>query len=202
MNRINPSTTALLIINMTNDLIGWDGVQTLVPRLERLLERARKTSMTVVFSSLAFCDRGADSGQLGKFWAPIGNGEVLVKGTAGVEVLRELSPQSNEPVLQRNRYSAFFNSELDKILRGRGVRTIIIGGYSTNFCCDSTARDANFRDYDVIVLEDGTAPIALQDADGQSISAEQVQKTVLANLGRGFARIATVDEVMSALGPE
>ena len=200
MNRINPSTTALLIINMTNDLIGWDGVQTLVPRLERLLERARKTSMTVVFSSLAFCDRGADSGQLGKFWAPIGNGEVLVKGTAGVEVLRELSPQSNEPVLQRNRYSAFFNSELDKILRGRGVRTIIIGGYSTNFCCDSTARDANFRDYDVIVLEDGTAPIALQDADGQSISAEQVQKTVLANLGRGFARISTVDEVMSALG--
>ena len=202
MNRINPSTTALLIINMTNDLIGWDGVQTLVPRLERLLERARKTSMTVVFSSLAFCDRGADSGQLGKFWAPIGNGEGLVKGTAGVEVLRELSPQSNEPVLQRNRYSAFFNSELDKILRGRGVRTIIIGGYSTNFCCDSTARDANFRDYDVIVLEDGTAPIALQDADGQSISAEQVQKTVLANLGRGFARIATVDEVMSALGTE
>ena len=200
MNRINPSTTALLIINMTNDLIGWDGVQPLVPRLERLLERARRTSMTVVFSSLAFCDRGADSGQLGKFWQPIGNGEVLVKGTAGVEVLRELSPQSNEPVLQRNRYSAFFNSELDKILRGRGVRTIIIGGYSTNFCCDSTARDANFRDYDVIVLEDGTAPIALQDADGQSISAEQVQKTVLANLGRGFARIATVDEVMSALG--
>ncbi len=202
MNRINPSTTALLIINMTNDLIGWDGVQPLVPRLERLLERARKASMTVVFSSLAFCDRGADSGQLGKFWQPIGNGEVLVKGTAGVEVLRELSPQPNEPVLQRNRYSAFFNSELDKILRGRGVRTIIIGGYSTNFCCDSTARDANFRDYDVIVLEDGTAPIALQDADGQSISAEQVQKTVLANLGRGFARIATVDEVMSALGTE
>ncbi|HLK86214.1 MAG TPA: isochorismatase family cysteine hydrolase [Candidatus Binataceae bacterium] len=200
MNRIDPRTTALLIINMTNDLIGWDGVQPLVPRLERLLERAREASMMVVFSSLAFCDRGADSGQLGKFWAPIGNGQVLVKGTAGVEILRELAPQPGEPVLQRNRYSAFFNSDLDKILRDKGIRTLIIAGYSTNFCCDSTARDANFRDYNVIVLEDGTAPIALQDNDGQPISAAQVQKTVLANLGRGFAQIATVDEVISALG--
>ena len=202
MNQMEPKKTALLIINMTNDLLGWEGVKALVPRLQKLLDRARKSDVTVIYSSLAFCDRGADSGQLGKFWQPIGNGEVLVKGTAGVEVLRELAPQANEPVLQRNRYSAFFNSELDKILRGKGVRTIIIGGYSTNFCCDSTARDANFRDYDVIVLEDGTAPIALQGADGQPISAEQVQRTVLANLGRGFARIATVDDVMSALGPE
>lgn len=114
--------------------------------------------------------------------------------------MRELAPQPGEPVLQRNRYSAFFNSDLDKILRDKGIRTLIIAGYSTNFCCDSTARDANFRDYNVIVLEDGTAPIALQDNDGQPISAAQVQKTVLANLGRGFAQIATVDEVISALG--
>ena len=50
------------------------------------------------------------------------------------------------------------------------------------------------------MLEDGTAPIALKDTDGQTISSDKVQKTVLANLGRGFAQIATVDEVISALG--
>ena len=197
--KINPKTTALLIINMTNDLVGWGGVQSLVPRLQRLLDRARKSSMMVIFSSLAFCDRGSDSGQLGIYWAPIGKGEVLVKGTDGVEILRELSPKPGEPVLQRNRYRAFFNSDLDRILHDNAVETIVICGYSTNFCCDSTVRDANFRDYKVIVLEDGTAPIALQDSDGQTISAAQVQKTVLANLGRGFAQIVTVDEVISAL---
>jgi ureidoacrylate peracid hydrolase len=112
-----------------------------------------------------------------------------------------LSPRTGEPVLERNRYSAFYNSELDRMLRDKGIETLIIGGYSTNFCCDSTARDANFRDYRVIVLEDGTAPIALEETDGQSIAASQVQKTVLANLRRGFAQVATVEEVMRAIGP-
>ena len=85
------------------------------------------------------------------------------------------------------------------MLRGKGIETLIIGGYSTNFCCDSTARDANFRDYHVIVLEDGTAPIALEEANGQTIAPEQVQKTVLANLRRGFAQVATVEEVLRAM---
>jgi nicotinamidase-related amidase len=163
------------------------------------LEQARKRAGTVVFSSLAFCDNGADSGQLGKFWEPIGKGEVLVKGTLGAAVMPELSPKPGEAVLERNRYSAFFNSELDAMLREKGIETLIIGGYSTNFCCDSTARDANFRDYRVIVLEDGTAPIALEETSGHKIDAEQVQSTVLANLRRGFAQVATVEEVLSYL---
>lgn len=197
MHQIQPEKTALLVINMTNDLIGWDGLEALVPRLRKLLDQARKSGMTVIFSSLAFCDRGADSGQLGKFWEPIGNGEVLVKGTAGVDILPGLAPKADEPVLQRNRYSAFYNSDLDRILRHKGIDTVIIGGYSTNFCCDSTARDANFRDYNVIVLEDGTAPIALEET---GIAAEQVQKMVMANLRRGFAQTAKVDEVVASLG--
>ena len=199
MNKLNPRKTALLIINMTNDLLGWEGVRPLVPRLQRLLELARKRSVTVVFSSLAFCSNGADSGQLGKFWEQIGKGEVLVKGTQGVAILPELSPRAGEQVLERNRYSAFFNSELDGMLREKGIETLIIGGYSTNFCCDSTARDANFRDYHVIVLEDGTAPIAWEEGTSQPIAAEQVQKTVLANLRRGFAQVATVEEVLHAM---
>jgi ureidoacrylate peracid hydrolase len=199
MDKFDPRTTALLIINMTNDLLGWEGVRPLVPRLEKLLNEARKRSVMVVFSSLAFCNNGADSGQLGKFWQPIEKGEVLVKGTPGATIMPELSPKAGEPVLERNRYSAFFNSELDAMLRERGIETLIIGGYSTNFCCDSTARDANFRDYNVVVLEDGTAPIALEEAGGHAISAEQVQRTVLANLRRGFAQVATVEEVLRAM---
>jgi nicotinamidase-related amidase len=202
MNKLDPRKTALLIINMTNDLVGWEGVRPLVPRLQRLLNQARTCSATVLFSSLAFCNSGADSGQLGKFWKPIGKGEVLVKGTQGVAILPELMPRAGEPVLERNRYSAFYNSELDRMLRDKGIETLIIGGYSTNFCCDSTARDANFRDYHVIVLEDGTAPIALEEPAGQAITAEQVQKTVLANLRRGFAQVATVEEVLRAMSAD
>jgi nicotinamidase-related amidase len=56
MNELDPEKTALLIINMTNDPRGWEGVRPLVPRLQRLLDQARKCSVTVVLSSLAFCN--------------------------------------------------------------------------------------------------------------------------------------------------
>ena len=105
MNGLDPGKTALLIINMTNDLLGWDGVRPLVPRLQRLLDRARKRSVTVVFSSLAFCGNGADSGQMGKFWEPIGKGEVLVKGTSGVAIVPELADESSSQVARPRRIS-------------------------------------------------------------------------------------------------
>jgi len=199
MQKLDPRKTALLIINMTNDLMDWEGVTPLASRLSQLLDRARAAGVTVIYSSLAFCANGSDAGPMGKFWEPIGSGKILTKGTAGVEICSPLSPKAGEHVLQRNRYSAFFNTELDALLREKGIENLIIAGYSTNFCCDSTARDANFRDYNVIVLEDGTAPIALQDSDGNSISAEQVQTTVLANLGQGIARVASIGEVVQAL---
>ena len=199
MIKLNPAKTALVIINMTNDLIGWEGVEALVPRLGRVLKAARARGMTVIYSSLAFCAGGTDTGQMGRFWEPIGSGKILTQDTPGVEVCAELAPSQGDIVLQRNRYSAFYNTELDSLLRSRGIDTVVIGGYSTNFCCDSTARDANFRDYNVVFLSDGTAPIALQDDAGKPISADDVQKTELANLRQGIARVASIEEVESAL---
>src|SRR5258708_33954701 len=104
MNKLDPGKTAFLIINMTNDLLGWEGVRPLVPRLQRLLELARKRSVTVVFSSLAFCSNGADSGQLGKFWEPIGKGEVLVKGTQADAMFPGHAPGAGKWVLGSNGY--------------------------------------------------------------------------------------------------
>ena len=199
MLKLNPAKTALLIINMTNDLLGWEGVEALVPRLGRLIAAAQARGVMVIYSSLAFCAGGTDSGQLGRYWEVIGSGKVLTKGTAGVEVCAELAPAPGDVVLQRNRYSAFYNTELDSLLRSRGIDTIVIGGYSTNFCCDSTARDANFRDYNVVFLSDGTAPIALQDDTGAAISGDEVQKTELANLRQGIARVVSVEEAEAAL---
>ena len=201
MLKLDPNKTALLVINMNNDLLAWDGVAPLIPGLRQLLQAARARGVSVVYSRLAFAPGGADSGATGKFWEAIGSGGVLTKGTEGAEVCRELEPLPGDTVLIRNRYSAFFNTELDELLRKRGIENLIICGYSTNFCCDSTARDAHFRDYNTVVLRDGTAPIALNDEQGNPISAEEVQKTVLANLSRGIAQVASIAEVVEALRP-
>ncbi len=200
MLKLEPKKTAVLVINMNNDLLGWDGVAALVPRLRRLLDAARARGASVVYSRLAFAPGGADSGPMGKFWEPIACGAILTKDTQGAEICNELEPKAGDAVMIRNRYSAFFNTELDEVLRKKGIENLVICGYSTNFCCDSTARDANFRDYNTIVLEDGTVPIALNDEQGNPISAEKVQTTVLANLGRGIARVASIAEVIEALG--
>jgi len=199
MFKLDPAKTALLIINMNNDLLGWEGVEDLVPGLGRLLKAARARGITVIYSSLAFCANGEDSGQLGRYWEMIGSGKILTKDTPGAAICDDLAPAPGDIVLQRNRYSAFYNTDLDGLLRSRGIDTIVIGGYSTNFCCDSTARDANFRDYNVVFLSDGTAPIALQDESGKQISGEEVQKTELANLRQGIARVASIEETEAAL---
>ncbi len=201
MLKLDPRKTAVLVINMNNDLLGWEGVAALVPRLRQLLDAARARGTSIVYSRLVFAPGGADSGPMGRFWEPIGCGAILTKDTQGAEICSELEPRPGDTVLTRNRYSAFFNTELDDLLRKKGVENLIICGYSTNFCCDSTARDANFRDYNTIVLDDGTVPIALNDEQGNPISAEQVQSTVLANLGRGIARVASIAEVVEALRP-
>jgi nicotinamidase-related amidase len=92
MLKLDPNKTALLVINMNNDLLAWDGVAPLIPGLRQLLQAARARGVSVVYSRLAFAPGGADSGATGKFWEPIGSGGVLTKGTEGAEICRELGP--------------------------------------------------------------------------------------------------------------
>ena len=82
---------------------------------------------------------------------------VLIEGYWGTRIIPELAPGPDDIVVAKHRYSGFFDTELDGILRGLGVKYLVVTGCTTSVCVESTVRDAMFRDYHCCVLEDCTA---------------------------------------------
>ena len=81
---------------------------------------------------------------------------ILIDDTWNTEILPELVPVPGDTVVRKHRYSGFFETELDARLRALGARSLFVTGCTTSVCVESTVRDAMFRDYDCLVLEDCT----------------------------------------------
>jgi ureidoacrylate peracid hydrolase len=116
-----------------------------------------------------------------------------------VEIYDELKPQPGDLVVAKPRYSAFYGTDLEAILRSKGIDTLIISGTVTNACCESTARDAFSRDYKVIFLSDGNAAGDLPDLGFGPGSAEEIQKVVLTVLAMCFAQVSSIDQVIAEI---
>jgi len=97
------------------------------------------------------------------------------------------------------RYSAFYGTDLEAILRSKGIDTLIISGTITGACCESTARDAFSRDYKVIFLSDGNASGNIPDLGFGPVSAEEVQRVTLTLMALNFAQVASIDQVIAEI---
>jgi len=115
-------------------------------------------------------------------------GGFLIEGTRGVEIVEELKPLPSEIVVVKKRWSAFFHTELDLILRRKKIQTLILGGVQTPNCIRASVTDAISLDYDVIVLEDGTASSNLE-----------IQKSNLLDMENIGAKILRTNEVINLL---
>jgi nicotinamidase-related amidase len=162
VSEINPSKTALIIVDMENDFVAEGAplratmAPAVVPPLKRALAHARRTGMCVIFTTHAHRRDGCDMGVYGSLWPPIVERLGLVDGERGIEIYEELQPLPNEVVIKKRRYSAFYSTELDLILRSTGMEAVIITGVTTENCCHATARDVLFHNYGVIFLSDVT----------------------------------------------
>jgi nicotinamidase-related amidase len=116
-------------------------------------------------------------------------GGLLLLDSWGGEVVEELQPQPEEVVIVKKRTSVFFATELDLVLRGLGVKTLVLGGTATHLAVESTARDGHAHDYEVCVVSD--ACTALQP---------EFQEPSLRTVANFFGRVQTTDEVLAALG--
>ncbi|MDO8690173.1 MAG: isochorismatase family cysteine hydrolase [Dehalococcoidia bacterium] len=204
---IVPDKTALLIIDMTNDFLtpGYpmespEG-RALIPRLNQLAGACRSLGIPVIFTSHAHDPSGEDMGRMGDVFRNVREGRMLIAGTSGVELHPDLDRRPSDVLLFKTRYSAFQNTNLDALLRSRGIDTVIIGGVATNVCCESTAREAFFRDFKMVFLSDGTATFDLPDRGWGRIPKEEVQRQTLTALAWGFGRVCSVEEVLEELRP-
>ena len=97
-------------------------------------------------------------------------------------------------LLEKPRYGAFHSTDLELILRRKGIDTVIITGICTNVCCETTAREAAVRDFKVLFTSDGTATFPIGN-----LSAEEIQRATCASLSLVFAQVLSVDEVIAKI---
>lgn len=197
--------TAMLVVDMQNDFVREGAAievpraRAMVPRLRRLLDVCRAHQILVIYIHHVLRDGGIDAGRLADHHAAIRDNKALLAGTPNVEIYEGLRPQAGDLMVAKPRYSAFHGTDLDAILRGRGVDTLIIGGTVTSVCCDSTTRDAFSRDYKVIFLSDGTAARDLPDLGFGPVSADEIQKVFLSVLAMSFAQVSSIDQVIDEI---
>jgi len=197
--------TAMLVVDMQNDFVQEGAAievpraRAMVPCLNRLLEVCRVHKILVIYIHHVIRGGEIDAGRLADHHETIRNNKALLAGTPNVEIYEGLRPHAGDLMVAKPRYSAFHGTDLEAILRSKGIDTLIISGTLTNVCCDSTTRDAFSRDYKVIFLSDGTATRDLPDLGFGPVSAEEIQKVVLSVLAMSFAQVSSIDEVIDEI---
>jgi ureidoacrylate peracid hydrolase len=210
---VEPATTAVVVIDMQNayaspggylDLAGFDisGAAAVIGNIQGVLETARSAGMPVIFFQNGWDAGYVEAGGEGSpNWhksnalktmreRPDLEGKLLARGGWDYELVDELKPQAGDIVLAKSRYSGFFNSQLDSVLRSRGVRTIVFVGIATNVCVESTLRDGFMLEYFGVVLADAT----------HQAGPEFLQEASLYNIEKFFGWVSSVADFKGAFG--
>ncbi len=153
------SKTAILVVDMLNDFVTGAlkcerGIA-IVPKTAKLLDEARKNGVKVIFCNDAHL-KGIDHEF--KIW-----GEHAIAGTKGAEVIPELNLCDKDYVVPKRRYSGFFHTDLDLLLRELNIDTVIMTGLHTHMCVRHTAADAFSLGYDIVVAADATDSFTRED---------------------------------------
>lgn len=169
--RLDPSHTALLIIDMQKDFC-TDGfatskadrplaaTQSIIPRIQKILAAARDSGVLVCHVGFwTYPEHMSDSGS----WltqrrrATYASDKIAIAHSEGAEFIKELEPAEDEICIHKHRYSAFKGTDLEMILRAHDIRTVVPTGVSTNVCVESTLRDAFESTFYVCVPENACA---------------------------------------------
>jgi nicotinamidase-related amidase len=158
------------------------GGMAILPMVKALIEIYRAARRPIIFTKHVHHSNNSDAGIMDWWW----KGK-CIEGTPDSEVHPFIAPLPNEKVVTKHRYSAFYNTDLETVLRCLKVEDLVITGIMTNMCCESTARDAYYRDYRVFFLADGTGSIN-----------EEMHLASLLNLSFGFAYVTTSETIMNS----
>ncbi|RBW48803.1 pyrimidine utilization protein B [Marinobacter sp. F3R11] len=207
------SETALVVVDMQNaystiggylDKAGFDVSATgpVIQQIKRAICTARAAGMPVIFFQNGWDPQYVEAGGPGSpNWyksnalkamrkEPELNGSMLAKGTWDYDLVDELQPQAGDIVIPKPRYSGFFNTAFDSILRSRGIRNLVFTGIATNVCVESTLRDGFFLEYFGVVLADAT----------HQAGPEFIQQAALYNIEVFFGWVSSTDDFCNAFG--
>ncbi|ADZ42254.1 pyrimidine utilization protein B [Yersinia enterocolitica] len=208
------SASALIVVDMQNaytseggylDLAGFDVSATapVITNIKRAITAARVAGIQVIFFQNGWDPQYVEAGGEGSpNWhksnalktmrkQPELMGKLLAKGDWDYALVDELQPQTGDIVIAKPRYSGFFNTQLDSILRAKGIHHLIFTGIATNVCVESTLRDGFFFEYFGVVLEDAT----------HQAGPDFAQKAALYNIETFFGWVSDVETFCNCIAP-
>lgn len=195
--KLDPRWTALLIVDMQNDYIDDHGVlgqkgrdlsacRAIVEPVTRLVNTARDANVSVVFiRNWHSADSDTDVWLEASNRRHPGGPRSAVAGTWGAEWYPPLVPEPADLQLNKTRYDAFINTDLEQQLRERGIRSVVVCGTTTNVCVESTARAAHMRDFYLVLPEDGCAS-----------PDPQLHKNTLVNIEKQFGVVVSIEDIL------
>lgn len=203
-DKVRPAHTALVVIDVQNDFSAEGGfvarggrdvsqIPKMASRLRELIDHARRARVLLVFIRCSYSSEG--NRYLSDVWLEQaarrqGGGYTLTPvcqdDTWGVEFYGNISPTSDDIVIVKHRYSGFHGTDLDLVLRSRGIRTVVLTGVSTHVCVETTAREAFVRDYYTVVVGDCCAAYSKAE-----------HETALMLIDRFFGEVTGMDTLCS-----
>ena len=176
---------ALLVVDMQRYFLQKSShaylpeAEEIVENVQRLIGRCRDSSVPVTFTRHAH-KPGENPGPMSRWWA-----DTIQDGTELSRIDERFAPLHSEKVFRKTAYSAFVGTNLERWLRTRKISQVIITGVMTHLCCESTARDAFMKGFDVFFVVDGTAS-----------STRDLHLSSVKTLTDGFAIPVTTKEVL------
>jgi nicotinamidase-related amidase len=205
--RLDPARTALIAIDLQVDFLSSDGyfarkgydpstLRAIIPAVKRLAAGARAAGVQVVWTRQGFRADLADATDYDRWRARRSGIELrpshdapLVRGGPGFDIAPELEPQAGDIFIDKTANSAFYQTDLDMILRSRGVTHLLFAGCTTEVCVHSSLRDAVDRKYQCLLVEDACAS-GDADAHAAALHMVTVEDGIFGVLGDSDAVIA------------
>lgn len=151
--QLSTEASALLVVDMQQFFLDAAsptftcGGAAILPTVRRVADAFRRANRPVIFTQHVHHPANLDSGIMGWWWEGM-----CLEGSPESAIHPGVAPLPGEKVVTKHRYSGFYNTDLDTVLRCLKVEDVVVSGIMTNMCCESTARDAYYRDYRVFFL--------------------------------------------------
>jgi ureidoacrylate peracid hydrolase len=210
---VHPAQTAVLVVDMQNaylskggyyDLFGIDisGSPHLIKGVNAVIAASRSVGIPIVFFQNGYAaDLHDAGGPTSPNWyksnalrlmreRPGLAGTLLTKGSWDYQLVDEIKPEPKDLIVQKPRYSGFWGTNLDMLLRSRGIQRLVFTGIASNVCVESTLRDAFFLEYFSLLVADATL----------QAGPASVHEAVLYNVQTFFGWVTTTEEYVTALG--
>ncbi len=192
-----PGRTVLVLIDLQNDFLHPDGwyaqrgidishMRRVIEPTRLLLEAARGAEVPVVWTRHGYRD-ARDAGPFIELRPFLKDGGLRL-GTWGFELYGELDVRQEDWLVEKSRLSAFFNTKLETVLRALDAETVLIGGVLTNQCVAATSKDASFRDFKPIVVEECTGT-----------TLPHLHEPAIEMMKVGWAEVQSLDDVVVEL---